>query len=548
MADMRYLATVVGILLVVGLFSFVPVAQSGPGGAEPQFRAFWVDSFNPGLYNEAEIDRLVADTKAANMNAIIAQIVRRGDCLCNRSIMPRMETDIDPYPFDPLQTLIEKAHAAGIEVHAWFNTTIMWVTDSPPVDPSHVFYAHGITARGRDNWVMLRRDGANKGSNLYFFDPGHPDAADYIVKMFLSVVRNYDVDGINFDYVRYPDYNLGLNIPSWGYNPTAVARFQTITGRSDVPEPTDSQWTDWRREQVTNIVRRVYLESMIIKPNIRVSADTVTYGDIQNTEAAWTETRPYREVLQDWHGWMKEGILDLNIPMNYRYERTNGSGSNHARSTFEEWNDFVKDHQYNRQAAIGTALWLNPIGDIVTQIRKALAPSSAGNRPRGWVGFSYRDPDVITHDQRRSSEEGRLQLSRALTQPTSYDPMSTVGRAPLPPVFARPVPTPSMPWKALPTKGHLIGSVKTVEGKAADQYVVSVSKVATKTQVASRRTNGSGWFGFVDLSPGEYQVSVMASGDTGATTVVDVVAGQVTPVELILLPVDRTPDRKNEMR
>lgn len=536
---MRHLATLVGILLVLGQFSFVPIAQSGAGDGGPQFRAYWVDSFNPGLYTEEEIARLVADTKAANLNAIIAQVSRRGDCLCNRSIMPRSEADIDPFPFDPLQTLIDKAHAAGIEVHAWFNTTIMWVTDSPPLDPNHVFYAHGVTAKGRDNWMMLRRDGVNKGSNLYFFDPGHPEAADYIVSMFLSIVKNYDVDGVHFDYIRYPDYNPGVNIPAWGYNPTALARFQAATGRSDVPEATDPQWMSWRRDQVTNIVRRVYLESAAIKPRVRVSAATVTYGDLQGGAAGWTETRAYREVLQDWQGWMKEGILDVNIPMNYRYERT-GTRLSYGRPMFDAWSDFAKDHQYRRHAAIGTGLWLNAIGATVRQIRKALTPSPAGNRARGWVGFSYRAPDALTYDQRRSSEQGRLQLSRALTQPTSYDPMSTLRRASLPPVFARPTPVPPMAWKVTPTTGHLAGTVKTLEGKAADQYVVTVQKVTTRSQVVSRRTDGSGWFGFVDLGPGEYKVSVEGAGEMAASAVVGVTIGNVTPVELVLAPIDRS--------
>src|SRR5262249_52317613 len=233
--------------------------------------------------------------------------------------------------------------------------------------------AHGPSAAGRDNWVMLRHDGANRGANLYFFDPGHPDAADYIAGMFLSIVRNYEVDGINFDYVRYPDYNPGPDVPAWGYNPVAVARFQALTGRSDVPDPTDPQWMDWRREQVTNIIRRVYLESARIRPWIRVSADTITYGTAPGNAAAWIETRPYREVLQDWRGWMQEGILDLNIPMNYRREQL-ATEPNNFRRMYEEWSDFAKDHQYNRQAAVGTALYLNPIEDSITQIRKALAP------------------------------------------------------------------------------------------------------------------------------------------------------------------------------
>ncbi len=532
---MRHLATLAGLLILMGPFGIVSAtAQPVRPVGNAQFRAYWVDSFNPGLYSEAEIDRLVADARAANMNAIVAQVVRRADCFCNRSIMPRTEADIDPDPFDPLQTLIEKAHAAGLEVHAWLNTTIMWGSDVPPRDPTHVFHAHGPSAGGRDNWVMLRHDGATRGANLYFFDPGHPDATDYIVGMFLSIVRNYDIDGINFDYVRYPDYNPAVSVPAWGYNPVAVARFQAVAGRSDVPEPTDPQWMDWRREQVTNIVRRVYLETSRIRPWIRVSADTITYGSVPRSEAEWIETRPYREVLQDWRGWMQEGILDLNMPMNYRREQA-ATEPNNFRRMYEEWCDFIKDHQYNRLAAVGTALYLNPIEDSVTQIRKALAPSPAGNLAHGWVGFSYHTPDVLVNDGRRPPEEGRMELSRALVQPAdSGSPSAAAGPEP---VFAFRVPTPSMPWKLAPATGHLRGTVRTPEGIAADQYSVNLYNAATNALVASRRADGSGWFGFVELSPGQYRVGAEATSKTGAASVlVTVSAGRVTPVAVVLPP------------
>jgi hypothetical protein len=92
-----------------------------------------------------------------------------------------------------------------------------------------------------------------------------------------------------------------------------------------------------------------------------------------------------------------------------------------------------------------------------------------------------------------------------------------------------------MPWKLQPTTGHISGTVRTLEGGAADQVKVDLYNVATNTIVASRQTNGFGWFGFVDLSPGEYKLSVDDSQKTGpASTVITVVAGQVTPVGLVL--------------
>ena len=527
---MARLPAVLVLVILIGPFAHVQ-AMAQESAAEPQFRAYWVDSFGPALYTEAQIDQLVADTRAANLNAIVAQVTRRADCLCNRSLMPRTEAEIDPEPFDPLQTLIDKAHAAGLEVHAWLNAGIMWALDAPPQDPSHVFHAHGPSAPEPEDWVMRRYDGAIRGGNLYFFDPGHPAAADYIASMALSIIRNYDVDGINFDFIRYPDFNPAENVPSWGYNPVALARFRALTGRTDIPAPTDPEWMAWRREQITSILRRVYIEAYAIKPLLRISADTITYGNISEDDSAWTQWRPYREVLQDWRAWMEEGILDLNIPMNYRREVLPPPGQ---LPQFEPWNRFIKDHQYNRQAAIGTALYLNSVDENVAQIRRALTPTPSGRNAAGWVGFSYRTPDVLVNQRRRSPEEGRAELTRALTESRAFDVTREYDfnliRAP---VFASPVPVPPMSWKLVPRTGHVHGVVVSRDGSGADQVRVDLYDAAG-TLVTSRRTTGTGWFGFVDLLPGNYTLAVTGAAETAGSTSITVAAGRVTPVSLVL--------------
>src|SRR5207244_2066166 len=123
----------------------------------------------------------------------------------------------------------------------------------------------GDRRRELDRLPVRRRE---QSHDEYFIDPGHSDAAAYIVSMATSIARSYDVDGINLDRIRYPDGNLGTNVPSWGYNPTALARFQAATGRTDRPSNTDPVWTQWRRDQVTNIVRKIYLETYAIRPSI----------------------------------------------------------------------------------------------------------------------------------------------------------------------------------------------------------------------------------------------------------------------------------------
>src|SRR5207244_13549957 len=100
------------------------VARGGSATTAGQFRAFWADAFGDGINDQSQIDALVAATKAAHANAVVAQVVRRGDCFCLRSGLPVNESIAAG--FDPLQALIDTAHGQGIEVHAWVIANAMW--------------------------------------------------------------------------------------------------------------------------------------------------------------------------------------------------------------------------------------------------------------------------------------------------------------------------------------------------------------------------------------------------------------------------------------
>jgi hypothetical protein len=127
----------------------------------------------------------------------------------------------------------------------------------------------------------------------------------------------------------------------------------------------------------------------------------------------------------------------------------------------------------------------------------------------------------------RSGDASRAELTRALTQSSEYDSV-------LPPVFATPATVPDMPWKSAPTRGHLAGTVTTNTGVAIDQVFVEVRDPETDAVIASRFTDGSGYFALVDLMPGKYKVFVpddaRLTGKRVAHTTV--VAGEVARVSI----------------
>lgn len=489
----------------------VPLAAHA-ASAPAQERALFVDAFGPGLEDADQIDQLVADAKAAHINTLIVQVVRRGDCWCNQSLLPRTEAAIAPAPFDPLATVITRAHAAGIAVDAWISTLGAWKGAAPPHAADHVYNTHGPSATGANNWLMWRVDGRQHDGDETLLDPGNPAAAAYVVQAALSIVANYDVDGLNLDRIRYPDDAYGASAPVWGYNPVAVARFQAATGRTDTPAPTDAQWTAWRREQVTNLVRRISLDVAALKPSVQISVDAIAYGYGPQHVGGWQRTAAYAQVLQDWQSWLQAGIIDVAIPMVYRND-----ASPAERRMFDEWVAYTRDHQGRGRIVMGAGLYMNDAAGNLAQLQRALAPDATGNSLAGWAGYAYRTPDAAVDAGKEAAAAGRAALlPRLVGNATAPGPFA-VAAAPL--------------AKALgtPTTGLLRGVALGPDGAPLDQATVTL-RDASGRLVASWRTDGSGWFGAADLPAGRYRLQLAAPT---ATADVVIVPGRA---QTVLLP------------
>jgi uncharacterized lipoprotein YddW (UPF0748 family) len=468
------------------------LAAATPAGADgdppEQWRSYWVDAFNEGIYTQAQVDDLVDDAVAINANALIVQTARRYDCFCNRALYPRTDAFIAPEPYDPLDAIIEAAHAEGIEVHAWVNVNTMWNSATPHSSPDHVSNQHGLTAEGRDRWLNKRVDGIeNIGANVYV-DPGHPDARDYIVSAIQSIVSEYDVDGINLDYVRYPDFNSSTSHSDWGYNDVSVARFQALTGRTDVPAADDPEWSDWRRDQVTALVRKIYLGMWEVDPQARLSMDGITYGFGPQSSGGWENTRTYAEVLQDWKGWLEEGIMDTVVAMNYKRNWLPPQDQ-----MFSEWSEVIADWQGERQAVNGPALYLNHVPDAVAQVEEILQPTDAGNVAAGWSGYSYANPTYDTAFSGADADAERAALTTVLTAPGAP--------------FEHEAAVPEMTWKTDPSDGHVTGTLGLRDGTPLDQVEVTLRPL-TGGDEATTLSDGSGWFGLAHVESGHYLVQL----------------------------------------
>jgi uncharacterized lipoprotein YddW (UPF0748 family) len=571
----RSLPARAGLALVL---AFAAGAVATPAAAQPSahYRAFWVDTFNTNLSDHDDIVAVVASARAARANALFAQVRRRGDSWYLDSLEGPAEMPLaKPLAegFDPLADLIAEAHAVGIEVHAFVIAAAIWNRDPtlfPPAWPDHPFNLHGgfnpatgTIDTGPDNWLTrtllpdtappntaIRFGGHRIGAD-FWIDFGHPDAEAYTVEVLTHLVRAYDVDGLHLDRIRYPELSVSGQTPSTGtsigYNETSVARFNRRYGRPPLnPAQNDPLWNQWRRDQVTNVVRRIYLSAAAVRPQIKVSAALIAFGGGPTTETAWTSAEAYWRVYQDWRAWTEEGILDVAAPMAYKAEH-----SATVRPQWDQWTEWTKNHAYNRSTMMGQGGFVNAIEGTLRQVRRAFNPSSLGNFTSGVIFFSMANPDVaVTANPfslppgQNTAKRGFAEFASGLTTGKSAhgaDLYEDPATHPVP-VFAEEAPVPDMPWKSMPAAGHLMGVVRDESGTVVDTGDVSVSRQeaddvpdGTRTS-ATGATDGGGFYGGVDLAPGTYRVTVTPPGRPAYTTACTaaVTAGRVTSFDVTI--------------
>jgi uncharacterized protein (TIGR03437 family) len=466
-----------------------------------RYRAFWADAFHAGYKTPAQADQLIADLVAARANAVFVEVRRRGDSYYLHSLEPPAEDPEFAPGFDALAYLVDRANARGIEVHAWFPVSNVADPSAPPRDPRHVWNRHGPRTGGADMWMTVSSGGRISGTSL---DPGHPDALRYLAAVILEPARHYNLDGLHLDYIRYPED------ADYGWNPTAIARFQRLANRTGNPDPRDPAWADFRRKQITDLVRQIYLRAYAIRPSVKISAALITWGSGPRSDQAYRVRDAYSRVFQDWRVMLEEGILDLGIPMNYFRESVPEQAE-----WFNQWIEFEKDRQYGRAILIGPAIYLNAVPDSMAQIARAMAPSNAGNRVFGVNFYSYASTN-----------------STGAPNPEFYRTIADrLGEAAAPPVLS---------WKTAPSRGHVYGWLQVNGGPAWLNDGASIFiESATGARTIATVTDGTGFFGAVDLAPDRYRVRVERAGvELYRSPAQDVAAGAAVRFDVALKELD----------
>ncbi len=256
---------------------------------ETEGRALWNHS-GLGAY-PGDWDRSAKELSAAGINMIFPNMAWGGLAHYDSSVLPR-SAKFTKYG-DQIAQCVEAAHKHELEVHVW---KITWNLEGAPKE-----FVEKMQKEGRTQI-------SSTGDPITWLCPSNPENVQLELDAIMEIVRNYDVDGIHLDYIRYPGSRAC-------YCDECHRRFMLAT-RQHIEEwpasvlPRTGQhgeaYIEWRAQQITRLVRLIHKRTRKIKPDIKIS--TAVFGAYPDC---------VRSIGQDWISWAKSGIVDFVCPMNY---------------------------------------------------------------------------------------------------------------------------------------------------------------------------------------------------------------------------------------
>jgi len=273
------------------------------------------------------LDRL----KAININAVMFQIRPECDALYNSTIEPWSYwlTGVQgqpPNPFyDPLQFAIEESHKRGIELHAWFNPyRVERIVGNYTTALNHVSRTH-------PEWTFTK-------GTVTILNPGIPEVRNYVLSVIMDVVNRYDVDGIHFDDYFYLD----------GMGTEDAATFASYN-------PTNLNLADWRRNNVNTLVKMIYDNIQLVKPNVKWGI---------SPRGIWRPGYPvgicgndnYNSIYCDAMAWLHSKTIDyINPQIYWAFGSTVSCGSTDYSALMHWWADSAGVN--NRHMYVGHAVY-----------------------------------------------------------------------------------------------------------------------------------------------------------------------------------------------
>ena len=285
-----------------------------------EFRASWlttvwaIDWPNPHskpdaagqLKQQEYMLSLIKLHEKANLNAIFFQVRGFCDAMYNSKYEPWSQyltgTRGGEPTYDPLQLVIDSAHARGIEVHVWLNP---------------YRYASSDATYGKNHekdYYNTHPDWLVKCGDITILNPSLPEVRQQICNVVGDILGKYDVDGVIFDdYFHQSGYQNS-------YDDAQYNAYKAEAGDEAMSR------ADWRRAQNNQMVRMVNDTIKAVKPWVKFGIGPAGVAGKANTSAPVYGVEPcptpssdwqYNQIYADPLAWYNEHTIDYMAPQIY---------------------------------------------------------------------------------------------------------------------------------------------------------------------------------------------------------------------------------------
>lgn len=275
-----------------------------------ELKGVWI---RPTYYSKESIENVLDCLANSGINNVFIETYYHGKTIFPSNTMEKygfIKQYEDYVGFDPLKIWIAEAHKRGIKVHIWFQT--FYVGNKPPeTNPEYILAK-------RPDWANYQKKNADSETlvysvsehNGYFIDPANPEVQQFLYELLCEIVTRYKPDGINLDYIRYPQ-SLAANystydLSNWGYTKFAREEFQQMYGVDPIElKQTDALWNYWRFyrcNKVTSFIKRV--SALCRSHGVEVTA--VIFPN---------RTTALETKMQDWKSWSINNFIDGFTPL-----------------------------------------------------------------------------------------------------------------------------------------------------------------------------------------------------------------------------------------
>jgi hypothetical protein len=226
------------------------------------------------------------------VNRVMLSIFTRGE-----TIYPSNYVTDKQYPEGFLTETIQYAHDRGIEIHGWLHNMYLWnleylgdLPDGHLLEGSEQICGNGnCLSVDRDLITETRSGRVTAEGGKVFGSPFSSRLRQTIANVAREADQRFDLDGIMFDYVRFPK-----STESFGFGPAADYSGR-LSGRA-------------RREQAVT--------TMVAEAANAVSPATTTSAAV--FPSYYTKnTRSENNKAQDWRTWRYDTPVDEFVPMCY---------------------------------------------------------------------------------------------------------------------------------------------------------------------------------------------------------------------------------------